>query len=245
VPDYHTADQLPYDATMTPTEIATNISEVTARIRAAEGEAERPAGAVSLLAVSKTKPPALIRLAYAQGLTAFGENYAQEMAEKARAVADLNISWHFIGPIQSNKTAVIAEICDWVHSVDRLKIAQRLSQQRPSDREPLNLLLQINISGEDTKAGVSPAAAPALIDQIAALPNLIVRGLMAIPAPASTRTDPQAPFRALRLLQEQLAVSHPNLDTLSMGMSADLEAAIAEGATLVRVGTDIFGARYN
>ena len=148
------ANQLPYDATMMPTELERNISEVDRRIRAAEEASGRAAGAVSLLAVSKTKPSELVRQAHGFGLSAFGENYAQEMAEKAAALADLPLSWHFIGPIQSNKTALIAEVSDWVHSIDRLKVARRLSEQRPEDKAPLNVLVQINTSNEDSKSGV-------------------------------------------------------------------------------------------
>ena len=193
----------------------------------------------------KTKPPDQIREAYRSGLTAFGENYAQEMAEKARELADLPLSWHFIGPMQSNKTAIIAEVSDWVHSVDRLKIARRLSEQRPPEKGPLNILLQVKTSDEDSKSGVLPEALPELIAAIAELPHLMLRGLMTIPAPTRDTILQRQPFRVLRETLLSLQQAQPGLDTLSMGMSGDLEAAIAEGATLVRVGTDIFGARYN
>ena len=230
---------------MMPTDLVRNISEVTRRIRSAEVAADREEHSVSLLAVSKTKSAALIRVAYQQGQTAFGENYAQEILEKAPQLADLPIEWHFVGPIQSNKTATIATYCDWVHSVDRLKIARRLSQQRPPDKDPLNVLIQVNISGESSKSGVSPEALPDLAERVSLLPGILLRGLMAIPAPQKADASPRAAFRALRELKDDLASALPDFDTLSMGMSADLEDAIAEGATLVRIGTDIFGARYN
>ena len=238
-------NHFPYDAIMISTDVQHNISAVDRRIRAAEDAAGRPTGSVSLLAVSKTKPPDQVREAYESGLTAFGENYAQEMAEKARALSDLPLSWHFIGPIQSNKTAIIAEVSDWVHSVDRLKIARRLSEQRPPEKGPLNILLQVKTSDEDSKSGVLPEALPELIAAIAELPHLMLRGLMTIPAPTRDTMLQRQPFRVLRETLLSLQQAQPELDTLSMGMSGDLEAAIAEGATLVRVGTDIFGARYN
>ena len=238
-------NHFPYDAIMISTDVQHNISAVDRRIRAAEDAAGRPTGCVSLLAVSKTKPPDQVREAYKSGLTAFGENYAQEMAEKARELADLPLSWHFIGPIQSNKTAIIAEVSDWVHSVDRLKIARRLSEQRPPEKGPLNILLQVKTSDEDSKSGVLPEALPELIAAIAELPHLMLRGLMTIPAPTRDTMLQRQPFRVLRETLLSLQQAQPELDTLSMGMSGDLEAAIAEGATLVRVGTDIFGARYN
>ena len=239
------ANQLPYDATMMPTELERNISEVDRRIRAAEQAAGRAAGTVSLLAVSKTKPSELVRQAHGFGLSAFGENYAQEMAEKAAALADLPLSWHFIGPIQSNKTALIAEVSDWVHSIDRLKVARRLSEQRPDGKAPLNVLVQINTSNEHSKSGVRSDAAPELLAAINELPGLRLRGLMTIPAATTNQTAQREPFRQLSELMARLSDSLPQLDTLSMGMSGDLEAAVSEGANIVRVGTDIFGARYN
>ena len=239
------ANQLPYDATMIPTELERNISEVDRRIRAAERAAGRATGAVSLLAVSKTKPSELVRRAHGFGLSAFGENYAQEMVEKAAALADLPLYWHFIGPIQSNKTALIAEVSDWVHSIDRLKVARRLSEQRPDDKAPLNVLVQVNTSNEDSKSGVAPDAAPELLAAINELPGLTLRGLMTIPAATTNQAEQREPFRQLSELMAQLSDSLPQLDTLSMGMSGDLEAAVSEGANIVRVGTDIFGARYN
>jgi pyridoxal phosphate enzyme (YggS family) len=239
------ANQIPYDASMTPIDLARNISEVQLRIQSAAAAAGRLQSAVTLLAVSKTKPSEAVRLAYEQGLTEFGENYAQEMAEKAHALRDLPICWHFIGPIQSNKTKLIAEISDWVHSVDRIKIARRLGEQRPPARGPLNILVQVNISGERSKSGVAPEVLPEFVHDIKEMPGLSLRGLMAIPAPPLRSTDPRLPFKRLRTLLESLSETAPGIDTLSMGMSADLEDAIAEGATHVRVGTDIFGARYN
>lgn len=238
-------NHFPYDAIMISTNVQHNIAAVDRRIRAAEDAAGRDTGSVCLLAVSKTKPSDLVREAYKSGLTAFGENYAQEMAEKARELADLPLSWHFIGPIQSNKTAIIAEVSDWVHSVDRLKIARRLSEQRPPEKGPLNILLQVKTSDEHSKSGVLPEALPELVGAIAELPHLMLRGLMTIPAPTRDTVLQRQPFQMLRETLLSLQPAQPGLDTLSMGMSGDLEAAIAEGATLVRVGTDIFGARYN
>lgn len=228
---------------MSAVDIVSNIANVQARIAAAELAAHRPRGSVCLLAVSKTKPAALVRAAAGAGLRAFGENYLQEGVDKISALSDLDLVWHFIGPIQSNKTRPIAEHFDWVHSVDREKIARRLSAQRPPDRAPLNICLQVNISQEATKAGIHPDAVEAVAAAIAGLPNLVLRGLMAIPAPAATAEAQRRPLAALRDLQATLALKHPTMDTLSMGMSGDLEAAIAEGSTIVRVGTDIFGAR--
>ena len=237
-------NQLPYDATMMPTELERNISEVDRRIRAAEQASGRD-GAVSLLAVSKSKPSELFRHAHGFCFSAFGENFAQEMGEKAAALADLPLCWHFIGPIQSNKTALIAEVSDWVHSIDRLKVARRLSEQRPDDKAPLNVLVQVNTSNEDSKSGVGPDAAPELMAAINELPGLRLRGFMTIPAATTNQAEQREPFRQLRELMARLSDSLPQLDTLSMGMSGDLEAAVSEGANIVRVGTDIFGARYN
>ena len=230
---------------MTPTDLRHNISEINRRIRAAESAADRPPGAVSLLAVSKKKSSELIRWAHQAGLTDFGENYAQEMADKALQLSDLDLTWHFIGPIQSNKTGLIAEFSDWVHSLDRLKIAQRLSDQRPPEKGPLKVLLQVKTSDEASKSGIQPDALNALIDAVTALPNLQLMGLMTIPAPSAKRAAQRVPFRHLRAIQQRLIGHTPQLALLSMGMSNDLEAAIAEGSDLVRVGTDIFGARYN
>ena len=192
------------------------------------------------MAVSKTHPAAAIREAHAARLQHIGENYLQEALTKMAELQDLPLIWHFIGPIQSNKTRAIAEHFDWVHSVDRLKIAQRLSAQRPSGLPPLNICLQVNISGEDSKSGVPLAELPALAHAVAQLPGLRLRGLMTIPAPAATSAERRAPLRALR---EAMAALDLPLDTLSMGMSDDLDEAIAEGATMVRIGTALFGTR--
>ncbi|HEX8541040.1 MAG TPA: YggS family pyridoxal phosphate-dependent enzyme [Pseudomonas sp.] len=220
--------------------IAANISTLGARINAAALAAQRDPAAIGLLAVSKTKPASAVREAYAAGLRDFGENYLQEALSKQLALADLPLCWHFIGPIQSNKTRAIAENFAWVHSVDRLKIAQRLSEQRPADLPPLNICIQVNVSGEASKSGCTPADLPALAAAISALPRLKLRGLMAIPEPTEDSAEQNAAFAAVRSLQEQLNLP---LDTLSMGMSHDLEAAIAQGATWVRIGTALFGAR--
>jgi len=195
--------------------------------------------------VSKTCPAAAVREAYDAGLRDFGENYVQEALAKIAALAPLRgeIAWHLIGPLQSNKTREVAANFDWVHSVDRLKLAQRLSEQRPAHLPPLQVCLQVNISGEASKSGVAPGEAAALAHAVAALPRLRLRGLMAIPEPAGDFEAQRAPHRALRELMNALQAQGLALDTLSMGMSADLEAAVAEGATWVRVGTAIFGAR--
>ncbi|WP_347902514.1 YggS family pyridoxal phosphate-dependent enzyme [Pseudomonas purpurea] len=220
--------------------IADNIALVSARIRAAEQAAHRESDSVRLLAVSKTKPAAAVREAFAAGLRDFGENYLQEALGKQLELADLPLSWHFIGPIQSNKTRAIAENFAWVHSVDRLKIAQRLSEQRPADLPPLNICIQVNVSGEASKSGCTPADLPALANAISALPRLKLRGLMAIPEPTEDRAAQDAAFGAVQALQASLNLP---LDTLSMGMSHDLESAIAMGATWVRIGTALFGTR--
>jgi len=220
--------------------IADNIAQVEARIRAAALAVQRDVTSVHLLAVSKTKPAAALRDAYAAGLRDFGENYLQEARAKQVELADLPLCWHFIGPIQSNKTRDIAEHFAWVHSVDRLKIAQRLSEQRPDGLPPLNICIQVNVSGEASKSGCAPADLPALAHAISALPRLTLRGLMAIPEPTDERAEQDAAFAEVRELQEGLNMG---LDTLSMGMSHDLESAIAQGATWVRIGTALFGAR--
>jgi pyridoxal phosphate enzyme (YggS family) len=222
-----------------------NLEAVQQRIALAAQVAGRDARSITLLAVSKTFPAEDVRAAYAAGQHAFGENYVQEAITKIEALADLRASleWHFIGPLQSNKTRPVAESFDWVHSVDRLKIAQRLSEQRPDNLPPLNVCLQVNISGEASKSGVSIADAVEVAQAIAALPKLKLRGLMAIPEPAGSVEDQRVPHRQLRELFERLRNHGLELDTLSMGMSSDLEAAVLEGATIVRVGTAIFGAR--
>lgn len=196
-----------------------------------------------MLAVSKTRGAEEVRAAAALGLRDFGENYVQEGLAKIESLTGLNLCWHFIGPIQSNKTRAIAEHFDWVHSVDRLKIAQRLSAQRPAQLPDLQVCLQVNISGEDSKSGVDPTELTALATAVAQLPRLQLRGLMAIPAPSDTLARQREPFARLRNALVELQATLPMLDTLSMGMSGDLEAAIAEGATIVRVGTDLFGPR--
>ncbi|AMQ83297.1 MULTISPECIES: YggS family pyridoxal phosphate-dependent enzyme [Pseudomonas] len=220
--------------------IADNILQVSSRIQAATKAAGRDENSVQLLAVSKTKPAQALREAYAAGLRDFGENYLQEALSKQLELADLPLIWHFIGPIQSNKTRSIAEHFAWVHSVDRLKIAQRLSEQRPADLPPLNICIQVNVSGEASKSGCTPQDLPALAQAISALPRLKLRGLMAIPEPTDDRAEQDAAFAAVQKLQASLDLP---LDTLSMGMSHDLESAIAQGATWVRIGTALFGAR--
>ncbi|MCX4219326.1 MULTISPECIES: YggS family pyridoxal phosphate-dependent enzyme [Pseudomonas] len=220
--------------------IADNILQVSSRIKAAVKAAGRDENSVRLLAVSKTKPAQALREAYAAGLRDFGENYLQEALGKQLELADLPLIWHFIGPIQSNKTRSIAEHFAWVHSVDRLKIAQRLSEQRPADLPPLNICIQVNVSGEASKSGCTPQDLPALAQAISTLPRLKLRGLMAIPEPTEDRAEQDAAFAAVQKLQAGLDLP---LDTLSMGMSHDLESAIAQGATWVRIGTALFGAR--
>ncbi|MDE1168484.1 MAG: YggS family pyridoxal phosphate-dependent enzyme [Pseudomonas sp.] len=220
--------------------IADNVFRVSARIHDAAQAAQRDAASIGLLAVSKTKPAEAVREAHAAGIREFGENYLQEALEKQAQLQDLPLSWHFIGPIQSNKTRAIAENFDWVHSVDRLKIAQRLSEQRPANLAPLNICIQVNVSGEASKSGCTPADLPALAQAIAALPHLKLRGLMAIPEPTEDRAAQDAAFASVKTLQDSLNLP---LDTLSMGMSHDLESAIAQGATWVRIGTALFGAR--
>ena len=220
--------------------IAGNIARVEARIRAAALAVQRDVTSIHLLAVSKTKPAGALREAHAAGIRDFGENYLQEARAKQLELADLPLCWHFIGPIQSNKTRDIAEHFAWVHSVDRLKIAQRLSDQRPADLPPLNICIQVNVSGEASKSGCNPADLPALAAAISGLPRLKLRGLMAIPEPTEDRAEQYAAFATVRTLQESLNMG---LDTLSMGMSHDLESAIAQGATWVRIGTALFGAR--
>jgi pyridoxal phosphate enzyme (YggS family) len=225
--------------------IKDKLQETTTRIESACAKASRPVHSVTLLAVSKTFSATAVREAHAAGLRRFGENYVQEGLAKIEELADLRsqIEWHLIGPLQSNKTRSVAEAFDWVHSVDRLKTAQRLSDQRPAGMTPLNICIQVNISGEASKSGATPAELPELARAVAALPNLRLRGLMAVPEPAADAQAQRAPHRALAQLQAGLVESGLALDTLSMGMSADLEAAILEGATLVRVGTAIFGGR--
>lgn len=228
--------------------IAHNLQDVAQQIVSAAQDAGRAPQAVQLLAVSKTFGPEAVLDAVAAGQRAFGENYLQEGVDKIRAVAEAlpatALEWHFIGPIQSNKTRPIAEHFDWVHTVEREKIAQRLSEQRPAALAPLNICLQVNISGEASKSGVTPDQLQALARAVADLPNLKLRGLMAIPEPEIDFARQRAAFAQLRVLFEQLRAEGFDLDTLSMGMSADLRAAVHEGATIVRVGSAIFGARH-
>jgi pyridoxal phosphate enzyme (YggS family) len=223
--------------------IADNLQAVRGRISSAARAAARDPAAVSLLAVSKTHATALIREAYAAGQRAFGENYVQEAEEKMAQLADLPLEWHLVGPLQSNKTRAVAERFQWVHSVDREKIARRLSEQRPQGLPPLEVLLQVNVSGEASKSGVAPGEAPALARAVAVLPRLRLRGLMAVPEPTPDAQLQRARFREMRSLFESLRREGLALDTLSMGMSEDMEAAIAEGSTMVRIGTAIFGLR--
>jgi pyridoxal phosphate enzyme (YggS family) len=225
--------------------IASNIQQVHQRISRACALSQRPVQSVTLLVVTKTFGPDAVREAFAAGERRFGENYVQEGVDKIAALADLRsqAEWHLIGPLQSNKTRIVAEQFDWVHSVDRLKIAQRLSEQRPAGLAPLQLCLQVNISGEASKSGLAPDEVAAVAREVVGLPQVRLRGLMAIPEPAADFEARRAPHRALRQLMERLNADGLSLDTLSMGMSADLDAAVAEGATMVRVGSAIFGAR--
>ncbi len=219
------------------------LQAVRARIEAAALAAGRDPAAVRLVAVSKTFAPPALRAAWAAGQRAFGENYVQEALAKMQSLHDLAIDWHFIGPIQSNKTRLIAEHFAWVHSVDRLRIAQRLSESRPAALPPLQVCLQVNLEREESKSGASAEEIEALARAVAGLPGLALRGLMSIPRPTSDPAQQRAQFRAVRELRDRLGAAGLALDTLSMGMSEDLEAAIAEGATLVRVGRAIFGER--
>lgn len=225
------------------TTISTNLQAVRARITAAAQLAGRAVEDIRLLAVSKTFPPERIREAALAGQIAFGENYLQESLGKIAALADLGLEWHFIGPLQSNKTRPVAEHFSWVHGIERLKIAERLSAARGPARPPLQVCIQVNVSGEASKSGVSPGETAALAHAVAGLPNLRLRGLMAIPEPTDDMPLARQRFAMLRELREVLNKAGMALDTLSMGMSHDLEAAILEGATIVRVGTAIFGER--
>lgn len=223
--------------------IAENISAIRDEIGKAAVACGRSAASVALLAVSKTQGPEKVREAYAAGQRDFGENYVQEALSKIGALPLPGLCWHFIGPIQSNKTREIAEHFQWVHSVDRLKIAQRLSAQRPTSLGPLNICIQVNISGEDSKSGVTLTEAADLCEAIQGLDNICLRGLMAIPAPSADAGQQRQTFRPLAQLLQRLAEKYPQMDTLSIGMSGDYAAAIAEGSTIVRIGTAIFGAR--
>lgn len=224
--------------------IAENLLNVRRRIERAEKQYGRVQGSVTLVAVSKTKPVELIRQAIAQGQRVFGESYIQEAVEKILIINDPHLEWHFIGPIQSNKTRPLAAHFDWIHSVDRIKIAQRLNDQRPVDKAPINILLQVNISDEKSKAGTQATEVKTLIESILQMQKLKLRGLMAIPARTNEFAGQRAAFAKMALLLKELnSELGLSMDCLSMGMSNDLEAAIAEGATFVRIGTDIFGAR--
>ena len=225
--------------------IDTRLQTVKGRIAKACAQAGRDVQSVTLLAVSKTQDAQAVREAAERGQADFGENYVQEALDKIAELAPLRarLRWHLIGPLQSNKTRLVAEAFDWVHTVDRLKIAQRLAEQRPPQLPPLQVCLQVNVSGEASKSGVAPSELPALARAVAALPRLQLRGLMAIPEPADDPAAQRAPHRLLAQLLAGLRAQGLALDTLSMGMSADLEAAVAEGATIVRVGTALFGER--
>ncbi|MGB1244574.1 MAG: YggS family pyridoxal phosphate-dependent enzyme [Porticoccaceae bacterium] len=226
--------------------IENNTTSVQRRLQQAARDAGRNPEDILLLAVSKTRTSAQVRTAMESGLSSFGENYLQEAVEKIAQLSNSAISWHFIGPLQSNKTRQVAEHFDWVHTVDRLKIAKRLSDQRAPDMPALNVCLQINIDNESSKSGLSPEQAIEVANSVALLPNLRLRGLMAIPKPSTEPAEQRQPFARLRALLEEINTRLDNsqkLDTLSMGMSGDLEPAIYEGATIVRVGTDIFGPR--
>ncbi|MDN3700955.1 YggS family pyridoxal phosphate-dependent enzyme [Vibrio artabrorum] len=227
--------------------IQQNIEQITSQIRSAEQKCGRSPESVQLLAVSKTKPIDVILEAALGGQVAFGENYVQEGVDKVKHFSEqhsnLNLEWHFIGPIQSNKTRPIAESFQWVHSVDRDKIAQRLNDQRPSGLPPLQVLIQVNTSGEKSKSGTSEETVFALAELISSLPNLTLRGLMSIPANVSDYQSQLNAFSQLAELQQKLAAKYSNIDTLSMGMSGDMDAAVEAGSTMVRIGTAIFGAR--
>lgn len=221
-----------------------NLQQLQQRIRAAAAQCGRDPEDVTLLAVSKTKPESAVAEAIAAGQLAFGENYVQEGVDKIKALAAWSeVQWHFIGPLQSNKTRPVAENFAWCHTIDRLKIAQRLSDQRPAALPPLNVLIQINISDENSKSGIALAELPELARQIAALPRLRLRGLMAIPAPETSYTQQLAVCQRMADAFQQLKQHYSNVDTLSLGMSDDMDAAIAAGSTMVRIGTAIFGAR--
>ncbi|WP_137936865.1 YggS family pyridoxal phosphate-dependent enzyme [Chitinivorax sp. B] len=223
--------------------IKTALQAVNGHIRATEAACHRPAGSVRLLAVSKTFPAEAVQEAFEAGQRAFGENYVQEGVAKILALADLPIEWHFIGPLQSNKSRLVAEHFDWAHSIDRLKIAERLSAQRPANLSPLQVCIQVNVSGETSKSGCRLNDVPEIAHAIQQLPNIQLRGLMCIPEATNDDTALRRQFRALANCLTELNAHGFGLDTLSMGMSADMPIAIAEGATIVRIGTAIFGKR--
>ena len=223
--------------------IAQNIKSIQSQIHDTEKKYARLSGSVQLLAVSKTRPKEDIYAAFAENQRHFGENYLQGALLKIKEMGEPSIEWHFIGPIQSNKTRQIAENFNWVHTLDRLKIAQRLSEQRDSKQKPLNVCIQVNVSGEASKSGVIPEETLSLAKEISGLPNIQLRGLMTIPASSNDFEQQRKPFQLLRELKDEIQSQGIELDTLSMGMSNDIEAAIAEGSTMVRIGTAIFGAR--
>ena len=224
-------------------QLAHNIANLLERVRLSAEKSQRCADDILLLAVSKTRTEHDIRSAHKRGLREFGESYLQEALDKIEALQDLDLVWHFIGPIQSNKTRPIASSFHWVHSVDRAKIARRLSEQRPPGLPPLQVCLQVNISAEQSKSGVAPEQLPQLAQEVAQLPRLQLRGLMAIPAATQDSLQQRKAFAQLRREFEQLQLQLPGLDTLSMGMSGDMESAIAEGATILRIGSAMFGPR--
>jgi pyridoxal phosphate enzyme (YggS family) len=224
-------------------QLSNNIAKLFERVRRSAEKCQFGTGIVNVVAISKTRSASDIRAAYACGLTDFGENYLQEALPKIQALRDLPLVWHFVGPIQSNKTAAIATHFDWVHSIDRPRVARRLNEQRPAQLPPLQVCLQVNISREDSKSGVCPEELPQLVDAVLELPRLKLRGLMAIPAADADSRQQQQAFRQMREALVQLRTLAPDVDTLSMGMSDDLEIAIMEGATLIRIGTAIFGPR--
>lgn len=224
-------------------DVARNLAMVHARMEKAAERAGRDPGEIRLLAVSKTQPAEVLLEAWEAGQRDFGENYLQEALPKLSALTDHDARWHFIGGLQSNKTRTVAEHFDWLHTLDRASIAKRLSDQRPDSLPPLHVCLQVNVSGEGSKGGAAPERVAELAAAVAALPRLKLRGLMAIPAPATGEAAQRKPFRQLRELMQELNAAGHEMDTLSMGMSEDLEAAILEGATLIRIGTAIFGAR--
>ena len=223
--------------------VTENLKLISDLLHSAAIEAGRDPAGIQLLAVSKKQPVEKIREAHDCGQRDFGENFVQEAVDKIESLADLELTWHFIGHLQSNKTRVVAEYFDWVHTIDKLKTARRLSEQRPEDLEPLNVCLQVNVDDEDAKSGVLPAAVPELAAACSELPNLRFRGLMCLPAIRNEFEDQRRPFAVLRELAEQLRAGGIDTDTLSMGMTADFRAAIFEGATIVRIGTALFGAR--
>ena len=223
--------------------LADNIAKLLERVRLSTEKSQRCADDILLLAVSKTRPAEDIRAAHSCGLSEFGESYLQEALEKIDDLHDLDLVWHFIGPIQSNKTRAIASHFDWVHSVDRVKIARRLNEQRPAQLPPLQVCLQVNISSEASKSGVTPQQLPQLAQEVSQLPHLQLRGLMAIPGASDDKEEQQQAFAQMHREFTQLRRQFPQLDTLSMGMSGDMEAAIAQGSTIVRIGTALFGPR--